>query len=134
MKRITFCICVYSSPSCRFSASLIRNIDIFRTKKYFVDHRTANAIQLFVPIKRKFFGSFYFQNKSQQRRILQGLLDKYSYPYMCISLKWTWSSGQKPVYNVKILVLEQTTSVWTSFRFLQVNQWKRVGMASTNNV
>ena len=108
MKRITLCICVCSSsPSSRFSASFIRNIAEFGAKKYFIDHRTANAIQLFVPIKRKFFGSLLFQNKSQRRGILQGLLNKYSRLFICISLKWTLSSGQKPVYTVKILVSEQ---------------------------
>ena len=28
-----------------------------RSKKYFIDHQTANTIQLFVPIKRKFLRS-----------------------------------------------------------------------------
>ena len=51
------------------SASLIRNIGEFGAKNYFTDHRTANGIQLFVPIKRKFFGSILFQNKSQRRGI-----------------------------------------------------------------
>ena len=105
MKRITLCICMCSpSTSCRFSASLIQNIDKFGAEKYFIVHRTANAIQLFAPIKMKFFGSLLFQSKSQWRRISQGLLDKYSHPFICISLKWILSSGGKPVYTVKILI------------------------------
>ena len=106
MKHIMLCICVCSSPSC-FSANLIQNIGKFRAKKNFIDHQTANAIELFVPIKRKFFGSLLFQNKLQRRGIPQGLLDKYSHLFICISLKWTLSSGQKLVYTVKILISEQ---------------------------
>ena len=44
------------------SANLIRNIGEFHAKNYFTDHRTAKTIQLFVPIKRKLFGSILFQN------------------------------------------------------------------------
>ena len=40
-----------------------------RSKNYFTDHLTANTIQLFVHIKRKFFGSILFQDKSQRRGI-----------------------------------------------------------------
>ena len=94
MKRITLCICVCSSCSCRFSASLIQNIGEFGAEKYFINHRTANAIQLFVP-------------KGEVAGIPQGLLDKYSHLFICISLKWTLSSGQKLVYTVKILISEQ---------------------------
>ena len=61
-----------SSPSSCFSA--IWNIGEFEAKKYFIDHQTANAIQLFFPIKRKFFRSILFQSKSQRRGISQGLL------------------------------------------------------------
>ena len=108
MKRITLCICMCSpSTSCRFSASLIQNIDKFGAEKYFIVHRKANAIQLFAPIKMIFFGSLLFQSKSQWRRISQGLLDKYSHPFICISLKWILSSGGKPVYTVKILISDQ---------------------------
>ena len=101
------CICMCSFPPFCFSGSLIWNIGEFRGKKCFVDHWTPNAIQLFVPLKRKFFWSFLFQNKSQQRRIPWGLLDEYSHLFICISLKWTLSSGQKPVCTVKILVSGQ---------------------------
>ena len=90
----------FFSPSSHFSVS--QNIDELRQNKYFIDHQRANAIQLFVPITRKFFVSLLFQIKSQQRGILQGLLDKYSHLFICILLKWTLSSGQ-PVYPVKIL-------------------------------
>ena len=101
------CLCS-SSPfsSSHFSASLIQNIREFRAKKY-IDHRTANTNQLFVPMNQKFFGSILFQNKPQQRGIRQGLLDKYSHLFICISLKQTLSSGQKSVYTVKILISEQ---------------------------
>ena len=101
------CICVFSSLSSCFSANLIQSIGKFLAKNYFIDYRTANAIQLFAPIKRKFFGSLLFQNKSQRRGILQGLLNKYSRLFICISLKWTLSSGQKPVYTITIPVSEQ---------------------------
>ena len=68
-ERITLCnyLCS-SSPSSRFSTSLIRNIGELGAKKYFRDHRTADTTQLFVPIKRKFLGSIPFQNKSQRGR------------------------------------------------------------------
>ena len=106
---IMLCICVRSfSPSSCFSASLIQNISQFGAKKYFIDYQTANIIQLFVPLKRKFFGSLLFQNKLQRSRILQELLDKYSHLFICISLKWALSSEQKSIYIVKILISEQT--------------------------
>ena len=92
MKCIMLCIGVCSSsPSSHFSASLIQNISKFPAKRYFVDHQTANAIQLFVPIKTKFFRPLFFQNNL----------------FICVSLKLTLSSDQKPVYPVKILVSEQ---------------------------
>ena len=80
------------------------------SKKHFIDHETATAIQLFLPTKRKFLRTLLFQNNSQRGGILQGLIDNYGhlfYHLFCISLKWTLSSGQKPVYTVKILVPEQ---------------------------
>ena len=110
VKRITLCICgCSSSPSSRFSANDIWNIGKFGAKKYFIDHQTANAIQLFVPTKRTFFGSL-FQNKLQQRGIPQKLLDKYSHLFICTSLRWTLNGGQKPVYTVKIVISE-----WIAF-------------------
>ena len=66
-------------------------MDKFPAKRYFIDDQTANAIQLFVPIKTKFFGPLLFQNN---------LL-------ICVSLKLTLSSGQKPIQTVKILVPQQ---------------------------
>ena len=54
VKRKTLCNCLCSSSSCD-SASLIQNIGEFGAKNYFTDHQTANTIQLFVHIKRKFF-------------------------------------------------------------------------------
>ena len=118
LKRITLSICVCSSPSCRFFATLALNLGKFGAKKYFIEHRTANAIQLFVPTKRKSFGSLLFQNNSQRRGIPQGLLDKYSHLCICISLKWTLSSGQKPLTNT----LCCSALLWSSFCFLWVNQ------------
>ena len=58
---------------------------------------TANAIQLFVHLERKFFRTLLFQNKSQRRGIPLGLLDNFSHLFICLSLKWPLSSGQKPV-------------------------------------
>ena len=113
VKRITLCNCLCSSPSSsrsRFSASLIRNIREFWTKNYFTDHWAANTIQLFVLIERKLFWSILFQTKSQQRVILYSLyrlLDKYSHLFICISLKETLNSGQKPVYTFKTKTTEQ---------------------------
>ena len=105
IKCITLCIGMCCSHS-NFFASLIQNIPEFEAKKYFIDHQTANAIQLFVPTKRTFFGSLLFQNKLQQRGIPQKLLDKYSHLFICTSLRWTLSGGQKPVYTVKIVISE----------------------------
>ena len=79
-----------------------------RSKKHFIDHRTAYSIQLFVPIKQKFFGSHFFQNKSQRRETPQALLDKSSHMFISTSLKQTLSSGKKTVYTIKTLILEQT--------------------------
>ena len=102
------CLCSSSPSSSHFSAfiffcSEFSNIGEFRAKKY-VDYQTANTYHLFVRMNQKFFGSILFQNKPQQRGIRQGLLDKYSHLFICISLKQTLSSGQKSVYSVKILI------------------------------
>ena len=90
-----------------FLSALSEVLAYSEQKKYLIDHRTAIAIQLFVPIKTKFFGSLLFPNKSQRRGIPQALLDKYRHLFIWISLKWILSSGQKPVYTVKILLSEQ---------------------------
>ena len=118
VKRLKLCNCLCSSSS-RFSANLIQNIEVFGAKKYFTDHSTANTIQLFVPTKRKFSGSILFQDKSQRRGIPQRLLDKYGHLFICITLKQTLTSGEKPVYTVKILISEQIafSAFWTSFCF-----------------
>ena len=107
VKRIALCSCLCSSFPSRFSSSLIRNNGELGAKTYFTDHRTNNTIQLFVPIKKKFFGSILFQNKPQRKRIPQRLLDKYSIRFIYISLKQTLSSGLEPVYSVKILLLSK---------------------------
>ena len=93
------------------------NIGEFGAKKYFIDHRTANAIQLFVPIKRKFFRSLLFQRKLPRGVIPQGILNKYSYLFISISLKWTLGSGKKPAYTAKILVSEQIAFAAVLFVF-----------------
>ena len=46
------------------------------SKKLFYRPSNSYRIQLFVPIKRKFFGFSLFQNKLQRRGIPQRLLDK----------------------------------------------------------
>ena len=43
-----------------FSPPLFRNNGEFGAKKYFMDHRTGNTIQLFVAIKGHFSGIFFF--------------------------------------------------------------------------
>ena len=107
VKRITLWNCLCSSPFSHFSANLIPNIKEFGAKKDFTDHQTAITIPFFISIKRKFFGSILFLNKSQRRGIPQRLLDKYSHLFICKSLKQTLRSGQKPVYTVKILISVQ---------------------------
>ena len=80
MKRLTLwnCLCSSTSPSSRFSMSLVRIMREFGAEKYFIDHGTANTIQLLVSIKNKFLRSTHFQNKSQSKGIPQEILDKYS--------------------------------------------------------
>ena len=56
-------LCPSSSPSSRFSASLIRNIGEFGPKQIFTGHWTANTFKLFFPQKKKIFGSILFQKK-----------------------------------------------------------------------
>ena len=124
VKRIKLCNCLCSSSS-RFSANLIQNIEVFGAKKYFTDHSTANTIQLFVPTKRKFFGSILFQDKSQRRGIPQRLLDKYGHLFICISLKQTLTSGETCLHcqnsNIRTNSLFCRALFWTSFCFLHVN-------------
>ena len=43
-----------------YSAELFRNIGKFGAKEYFMDHQTANTIQLFIAIKGNFSGIFFF--------------------------------------------------------------------------
>ena len=51
-------------------SALSGNVEEFGETNYFTDHCTAETIQLFFPIKRKFLGFIFFQNKSQQRVII----------------------------------------------------------------
>ena len=90
----------------------------FGAKKCYIDHWTANAIQLFVPIKRKFFESILFQKKLQRRGIPQGLRDKYSHLFICISKTCLYC--QNP--NIRTNSLCCSALLWTSFCFLHVNQ------------
>ena len=58
---------------------------------------------------------------------------------ICITLKETLSSGQKPVYNTKIVTSEQITFdavvyFGQVFWLCQINKKKRIGMVSTINV
>ena len=72
--------------------------------------------------KWKFFWSILFLNKSQR-----------SHLFVLHIIKKTFSTGQKPVLTVKIMISEQVNLasafflLWTSFCFLQVYQQKRVG-------
>ena len=50
---------------------------------------------------------FFFRTNHSKGEFPRGLPDKHSHLFICISLKWTLSSGQKAAYNVKILVSEQ---------------------------
>ena len=67
-------LCSSYSSSSHFSASLIRNIEEFGAKNYFTNYQAANTIQLFVPIKRNFFGSVLFQNNLRRRESPTGYL------------------------------------------------------------
>ena len=90
---------VLELPDSPSSANFCPNIRQLRVKKYFTDHQIANTVQLFVAIKRKLFRSNLLLNKSQRREIPWSLLDKCSHQFICISLKYTLCSGQKPVYS-----------------------------------
>ena len=73
VKRITLCscLCSSSSPSSRFSASLIRNIGEFGAINYFTDHRTAHTIHGFrdsVPAL-KIHGCYQDKQKLEQLSI-----------------------------------------------------------------
>ena len=61
------CVCLESITPCNClavcflpSSRLFENIGEFGAKKYFTEHRTANAIQLVVAIKENFSGLFFF--------------------------------------------------------------------------
>ena len=43
-----------------YPAELFRNIGKFGAKEYFMDHQTANTIQLFIAIKGNFSGILFF--------------------------------------------------------------------------
>ena len=142
----TFCICVKRVTLCNWlcssshgSASLIRYIGECGAKSYFTDHQTANTIQLFISIKREFFWSILFQNKSQQRGISKRLLDKYSHLFIWISSKQSLSNSKKNFLrcqnlDIRISSLCSRALLWPRFSFLKVNQQKRAGMVSTNNM
>ena len=80
----------------------------------------------------------YFEN-FQRRRVPQGLLDKCSCLFICISLKQLLSSEQTKTFlkwhdDTKTNRCCCNVLLWTSFCFLTVNQTKSVGMVSTNDV
>ena len=57
LKSITLCLSPSSSSA---SVTFFQEYQEFGAKKYFIDHRTANTIQLFVIIKSNFSGLFFF--------------------------------------------------------------------------
>ena len=103
-KKLRNCLC--SS----FFSTIYRNNGEFGSKKKFTDHWTANTIQLFVAIKRSFFWSILFLNKSQQRGIHQRLLAK-----SCISNVY--------LHTIKIVIKQ-----WTKFCLNCHNTGIRIGL------
>ena len=88
--------------------NICRKLGKSEQKKFFVDHRTTNTIQLFVAIKGNIFGIFFFWTSHSKgkfpREVPQRLSDIVaSYLFDCTSLK-------------------------------RYYQQKHVGMVSTNNV
>ena len=76
-----------------FSPSTLQhfqNIGEFGAKEDFTDHQTANTIHLFLGIKGNFSEQFF-----SEQIAAKGI--PYSYLFICISLKKTLNSGQKPV-------------------------------------
>ena len=55
------------SLSCRFSASLIRNIGEFGAKKYFTNHQEVNEILLFIPILKEVFRASSFSEQVAEK-------------------------------------------------------------------
>ena len=97
-----------------------------RSKKLFYRPLTVITIQLFVPVKRKFFWSILFQSKSQQTVIPYRLLDKYSHLFICISLKrdikyWTKTCLHFQNHSIRTNNLCCSALIWVSLCFLQVN-------------
>ena len=136
LKRETLRNCLSSSSFLRHFSGITGRLNYeFGAKRYFTDHWTANLIPLFVVITGNFFCSILFVNKSQGRAIRQTLLDKCSYLFICIALKYTLSNIQNPVWIVKILLPEQIALAamflpWVSFCFLK----ERVGMVYANSI
>ena len=54
------------------------------SKKYFIDQQIANSIQLFIPIKRKFFGSLLFKTRRSEEEFPKGYLQKLLWTSFCI--------------------------------------------------
>ena len=65
-------------------------------KKYLADLWTADIIQLFIAVKGNLSGLIFFEC----RGITQRPIDKCSLLFICISLSYTLSNGQKPVQNL----------------------------------
>ena len=97
LKSKTLCISLFSPSSS--SRRLFRNIGEFGAKKYFSDHRTSNATQLFVAIKGNFFSSILFLNKSQRSGSSRDYLINRPTSLLIIyaALKYTLTGAQKPV-------------------------------------
>ena len=87
----TCCVCLKSKKLRNLSSSFLHHFSGImgnsEQKKYFADHWTANATQLFVAIEGHFFWSVLFLNNSQRRGIPHRLLDKCSNLFIYTSLK-----------------------------------------------
>ena len=74
VKRITLCICLCSSSFSSHFLPALFEISANSEQKIFY-HRIANAVQLFVPIKRISFGSlFFFQNNCSEGEFCRSYL------------------------------------------------------------
>ena len=111
VKRIWLYNCLCSSPSSsrsrsRFSASLIRNIRKFRSKKLFYRPLNSQYNSVVCSCRKETFLVYCF-SEQVARLIPYRLLHKYSHLFICMSIKETLSSGQKPVYTLKTKTSEQ---------------------------
>ena len=82
-----------------FSLPLLQNNGESKQKSYLTDLWTADRIQLFIAIKWNLSDLIFF---FEWRGVTQRLIDKCSHLFICISLSYTLSNGQKPVQNPNI--------------------------------